>query len=52
MDSDEAGSYFSKEGPAHYADVKRAQLFATENQRALQISWPRSPLNLQSVGFR
>jgi len=36
VDSDEAGSSFSKEGRAHYADVKRAQLFATENARRLQ----------------
>ncbi len=36
VDSDDAGSSFSREGRAHYADVKRAQLFATENARALQ----------------
>jgi two-component system, chemotaxis family, sensor kinase CheA len=36
IDSDDAGSSFSKEGRAHYADVKRAQLFATENARRLQ----------------
>jgi two-component system, chemotaxis family, sensor kinase CheA len=36
VDSDDAGSSFSKEGRAHYADVKRAQLFATENARRLQ----------------
>ena len=36
VDSDEAGSSFSKEGRAHYADVKRAQLFSTENARRLQ----------------
>jgi signal transduction histidine kinase len=36
VDSDEAGSSFSKEGRAHYADVKRAQLFATDNSRRLQ----------------
>jgi len=35
VDSDEAGSSLSKQGRAHYADVKRAQQFATENQRAL-----------------
>ncbi|MDB6012925.1 MAG: hypothetical protein JWL65_5175 [Gammaproteobacteria bacterium] len=36
VDSDDAGSSFSKEGRVHYADVKRAQLFATENARRLQ----------------
>ncbi len=36
VDSDDAGSSFSREGRAHYADVKRAQLFASENARALQ----------------
>ena len=36
VDSDDAGSSFSKEGRIHYADVKRAQLFATENARRLQ----------------
>lgn len=36
VDSDEAGSSFSKEGRTHYADVKRAQLFATDNSRRLQ----------------
>jgi len=36
VDSDEAGSSFSTEGKAHYADVKRAQLFAQENAKRLQ----------------
>ena len=36
VDSDEAGSSLSKEGRTHYANVKRAQLFATENQKILQ----------------
>jgi two-component system, chemotaxis family, sensor kinase CheA len=36
VDSDDAGSSFSKEGRAHYAEVKQAQLFATENARRLQ----------------
>jgi two-component system chemotaxis sensor kinase CheA len=36
VDTDDAGSAFSKQGRAHYADVKRAQLFATENARHLQ----------------
>lgn len=36
LDSDAAGSSLSKEGRIHYANVKRAQLFATENQKGLQ----------------
>jgi two-component system chemotaxis sensor kinase CheA len=31
VDSDAAGSAFSREGRQHYADVKRAQLFVREN---------------------
>jgi two-component system, chemotaxis family, sensor kinase CheA len=36
VDSDDAGSSFSKEGRVHYTQVKQAQLFATENARRLQ----------------
>jgi two-component system chemotaxis sensor kinase CheA len=36
VDSDEAGSSFSREGRTHYADVKRAQLFAQDNAKRLQ----------------
>ena len=36
IESDDAGSSFSKEGRTYYADVKRAQLFATDNQKGLQ----------------
>ena len=36
IDSDDAGSSFSREGKAHYADVKRAQQFASENAKGLQ----------------
>ncbi len=36
VDSDESGSSLSKQGRTHYADVKRAQLFANENQKGLQ----------------
>ena len=36
VDSDDAGSSFSKDGRVHYANVKQAQLFATENSRRLQ----------------
>ena len=36
VDSDTAGSSLSREGREHYAAVKRAQLFASENARPLQ----------------
>jgi two-component system chemotaxis sensor kinase CheA len=36
VDSDESGSSFSADGRAHYADVKRASLFAQENAKRLQ----------------
>ena len=36
VESDDAGSSFSKEGRQYYADVKRGQLFATDNQKGLQ----------------
>jgi signal transduction histidine kinase len=36
VDSDDAGSSFSKDGRTYYADVKRAQLFANDNQKGLQ----------------
>jgi len=36
VDSDESGSTFSAEGRTHYADVKRASLFAQENSKRLQ----------------
>ena len=36
VDSDDAGSSFSKDGRVHYANVKQAQLFSTENARRLQ----------------
>jgi two-component system, chemotaxis family, sensor kinase CheA len=36
VDSDSSGSSLSREGRAHYAEVKRAQLFATDNARVLQ----------------
>jgi two-component system chemotaxis sensor kinase CheA len=35
VDSDAAGSAFSREGRQHYADVKRAQLFVRENSGRL-----------------
>jgi two-component system, chemotaxis family, sensor kinase CheA len=36
VDSDEQGSSLSTEGKTHYADVKRAQIFAHENAKRLQ----------------
>ena len=36
VDSDDAGSSFSREGKTHYADVKRAQLLANDNAKNLQ----------------
>jgi len=49
IDSDDAGSSFSKEGRAHYADVKRAQLFATENARRLQMQLATVATTLQQT---
>jgi two-component system, chemotaxis family, sensor kinase CheA len=36
LDSDNGGSSLSTQGRRHYAEVKRAQLFASENARPLQ----------------
>ncbi len=36
VDSDTAGSSLSRDGRAHYAEVKRAQIFATDNAKVLQ----------------
>ncbi len=36
VDSDTAGSSLSRDGRTHYAEVKRAQLFATDNAKTLQ----------------
>jgi len=36
VDSDSGGSSLSREGREHYAQVKRAQLFASDNAHALQ----------------
>lgn len=49
VDSDDAGSSFSKEGRQHYADVKRAQLFATESARRLQQALATVATNLQQT---
>ncbi|HEY3784644.1 MAG TPA: ATP-binding protein [Steroidobacteraceae bacterium] len=49
VDSDEGGSTFSKVGRTHYANVKRAQLFATENQKALESQLTSVASNLQQT---
>jgi len=48
VDSDETGSSFSSDGRAHYADVKRAQLFAQENSQRLQELLATAAESLQS----
>jgi two-component system, chemotaxis family, sensor kinase CheA len=48
VDSDDAGSSFSKDGRAYYADVKRAQLFATDNQKGLQTQLAAVATRLQT----
>jgi two-component system chemotaxis sensor kinase CheA len=47
VDSDDAGSSFSKEGRTYYADVKRAQLFASDNQKGLQAQLAAAATQLQ-----
>jgi two-component system, chemotaxis family, sensor kinase CheA len=49
LDTDEGGSSFSREGKTHYADVKRAQLFASENARGLQAHLATVATTLQQV---
>jgi two-component system chemotaxis sensor kinase CheA len=49
VDSDDAGSSFSKEGRTYYADVKRAQLFATDNQKGLQAQLASVATQLQKA---
>jgi signal transduction histidine kinase len=49
VDSDDAGSSFSKEGRTYYADVKRAQLFATDNQKGLQAQLATAATQLQKA---
>ena len=48
VDSDDTGSSFSNEGRAHYADVKRAQLFAAENAKRLQTTLASVATRLQT----
>jgi len=47
VDSDTAGSALSREGREHYAAVKRAQLFATENARGLHAQLAALATSLQ-----
>ena len=47
VDSDTTGSSLSREGREHYAAVKRAQLFASENARALQTHLANLATGLQ-----
>src|SRR5580765_1914969 len=48
VDSDTAGSSLSREGREHYAAVKRAQLFATDNQKGLQTQLAAVATQLQT----
>jgi signal transduction histidine kinase len=47
VDSDTSGSTLSREGRAHYAEVKRAQLFATDNAKVLQAQLATLATSLQ-----
>src|SRR5215469_11598243 len=47
VDSDTAGSSLSREGREHYAAVKRAQLFATDNAKPLQAQLATLATSLQ-----
>jgi two-component system chemotaxis sensor kinase CheA len=47
VDSDDAGSSLSKEGRIYYADVKRAQLFASDNRQGLQAQLSAVSTQLQ-----
>jgi len=48
VESDDAGSSFSKEGRQYYADVKRGQLFSTDNQKGLQSQLAAVATELQT----
>lgn len=48
VESDDAGSSFSKEGRQYYADVKRGQLFASENQKRLRTQLASVATQLQT----
>jgi two-component system, chemotaxis family, sensor kinase CheA len=47
VDSDTAGSSLSRDGRQHYAEVKRAQLFASENAHPLQAQLAGLATSLQ-----
>src|SRR3984885_8777196 len=47
VDSDSGGSALSREGREHYAQVKRAQLFASDNARPLQAQLSSLTTTLQ-----
>ncbi len=47
VDSDTSGSSLSREGRQHYAEVKRAQLFATDNAKVLQTQLVTLATSLQ-----
>ena len=47
VDSDTGGSSLSREGREYYAEVKRAQLFATDNSRTLQAQLVALATSLQ-----
>lgn len=48
VDSDETGSSYSRAGREHYADVKRAQLFANNNAERLQSLLTGAATRLQT----
>jgi len=47
IDSDTSGSTLSRDGRTHYAEVKRAQLFATDNAKTLQLQLATLASSLQ-----
>ena len=47
LDSDTSGSTLSRDGRTHYAEVKRAQLFATDNAKTLQLQLATLASSLQ-----
>jgi two-component system, chemotaxis family, sensor kinase CheA len=49
VDSDNAGSSLSRDGREHYAAVKRAQLFASENARPLQTQLANLATSLEQT---
>ena len=47
IDSDTSGSTLSRDGRTHYAEVKRAQLFAADNSKTLQLQLATLATSLQ-----